>query len=80
MARGLKTLGIDARETPDGIVIRGGAVRGGAVDSHGDHRIAMAFAIAALRANGAVTVRDCKERGYLVSRLRRPCPPRRVGH
>ena len=60
MARGLKTLGIDARETPDGIVIRGGAVRGGAVDSHGDHRIAMAFAIAALRANGAVTVRDCK--------------------
>ena len=35
-------------------------MRGGAVDSHGDHRIAMAFAIAALRANGAVTVRDCK--------------------
>jgi len=30
------------------------------VDSHGDHRIAMAFAIAALRADGPVTVRDCK--------------------
>ncbi|MBI3575441.1 MAG: 3-phosphoshikimate 1-carboxyvinyltransferase [Gammaproteobacteria bacterium] len=60
MARGLKALGIGARETPDGIVIRGGTLRGGTVDSHGDHRIAMAFAIAALRASGAVTVRDCK--------------------
>ena len=60
MARGLKTLGIDARETPDGIVIRGGTLRGGTVDSHGDHRIAMAFAIAALCADGPVTVRDCK--------------------
>ena len=77
MARGLKTLGIDARETPDGIVIRGGtlrggrscvsrardtgaSLRGGTVDSHGDHRIAMAFAIAALCADGPVTVRDCK--------------------
>ena len=60
MARGLKALGIDARETPDGIVIRGGTLRGGIVDSHGDHRIAMAFAIAALHADGPVTVRDCK--------------------
>ncbi|HLD13686.1 MAG TPA: 3-phosphoshikimate 1-carboxyvinyltransferase, partial [Burkholderiales bacterium] len=39
---------------------RGGTLRGGIVDSHGDHRIAMAFAIAALRADGLVTVRDCK--------------------
>ncbi|MDO8595506.1 MAG: 3-phosphoshikimate 1-carboxyvinyltransferase [Sulfuricaulis sp.] len=60
MAQGLKALGVEARETPDGIVIRGGALRGGTVDSHGDHRIAMAFAIAALRADGPVTVRDCK--------------------
>lgn len=60
MAQGLKALGVEARETPDGIVIRGGTLRGGTVDSHGDHRIAMAFAIAALRADGAVTVRDCK--------------------
>ena len=60
MAQGLKALGIDARETLDGIVIRGGTLRGGTVDSHGDHRIAMAFAIAALRASGAVTVCDCK--------------------
>ena len=60
MARGLTRLGIDARETPDGIVIQGGRLKGGDIDSHGDHRIAMAFAIAALRAAGPVTVRDCK--------------------
>jgi len=60
MAEGLKRLGIAAQETPDGIVIRGGALNGGEVDSHGDHRIAMSFAIAALRASGSITVRDCK--------------------
>jgi 3-phosphoshikimate 1-carboxyvinyltransferase len=60
MAEGLKRLGVDARETPDGIVIRGGAITGGEVDSRGDHRIAMSFSMAALRAKGAITVRDCK--------------------
>jgi 3-phosphoshikimate 1-carboxyvinyltransferase len=60
MAQGLKALAVDARETPDGIVIRGGTLQGGAVDSRGDHRIAMSFAIAALRAAGPVTIRDCK--------------------
>lgn len=61
MAQGLKALGIETRETPDGIVIRGGQPRGGAaIDSHGDHRVAMSFAVAALAATGAVTVRDCK--------------------
>ncbi len=60
MAQGLKSLGVEARETPDGIVIRGGRLRGGTIDSHGDHRIAMSFAVAALVADGAITVRDCK--------------------
>lgn len=60
MAAGLKGLGVAAQETPDGIVIRGGAIGGGEVDSHGDHRIAMSFAMAALRATGPVTVNDCK--------------------
>ncbi len=60
MATGLRALGIDARETPDGMVIQGGPLRGGEVDSHGDHRIAMAFAMAALRAAGPITVRDCR--------------------
>ena len=60
MAEGLKRLGIAAQETPDGIVVRGGVLRGGEVDSHGDHRIAMSFAMAALRATGPVVIRDCK--------------------
>ena len=60
MATGLKSLGIAAQETPDGIVIQGGKLSGGEVDSHGDHRIAMAFAMCALRATGPITIRDCK--------------------
>ena len=60
MATGLRALCIDARETPDGMIIQGGYLQGGTVDSHGDHRIAMAFAMAALRASGPILVRDCK--------------------
>lgn len=60
MAQGLRALGIAARETPDGIHIVGGTLEGGEIDSHGDHRIAMAFAIAALRARGPISIRDCK--------------------
>ena len=60
MAQGLRTLGITVRELPDGIAIEGGSLRGGVVDSHGDHRVAMAFAMAGLRAGGAITIRDCK--------------------
>ncbi len=59
MADGLATLGIEARDTPDGIIIRGGPIRGGHVNSHGDHRVAMAFAMAALRAQGEIVIRDC---------------------
>lgn len=59
MADGLHTLGIKAEPTADGIVIDGGQLGAGTVVSHGDHRIAMAFAIAALRASGPITVEDC---------------------
>lgn len=59
MADGLIALGIDARPTPDGMVIQGGQIRAGTVDSHGDHRIAMSFAMAALRSEGAITITDC---------------------
>lgn len=59
MANGLSTLGITAEPTADGMRIVGGACDGGEIDSHGDHRIAMAFAIAALRASGRIVVRDC---------------------
>jgi 3-phosphoshikimate 1-carboxyvinyltransferase len=60
MAAGLMALGVDARETPDGMVVRGGGLRGGVVESLGDHRIAMAFAMAGLAAAGEITIRDCK--------------------
>jgi 3-phosphoshikimate 1-carboxyvinyltransferase len=59
MAAGLAAVGIEARPLPDGMHVRGGVIRGGAVDSAGDHRIAMAFAVAGCRATGAVTVEDC---------------------
>jgi 3-phosphoshikimate 1-carboxyvinyltransferase len=60
MADGLASLGVDARPTPDGIVIQGGGnIGGGRVDSHGDHRIAMAFTMAALRAQGDIEIDDC---------------------
>ena len=59
MADGLNALGIAARPTSDGIVIQGGALAGGTVNSHGDHRIAMSFAMAAVRAAGSITIRDC---------------------
>lgn len=63
MADGLTELGIDAKPTPDGIIIRGGHLSGGRINSHGDHRIAMAFAMAALRANGEIVIEDCANVG-----------------
>ncbi|SFM29125.1 3-phosphoshikimate 1-carboxyvinyltransferase [Ectothiorhodospira mobilis] len=59
MADGLLRLGIQAEPTADGMVIQGGDPDGGEVDSHGDHRVAMAFAMAALRARGPIRIRHC---------------------
>jgi 3-phosphoshikimate 1-carboxyvinyltransferase len=60
MADGMKTLGIAATPTADGMIIEGSdGYGGGVVDSHGDHRIAMAFAMAALRSNGPIRILDC---------------------
>jgi 3-phosphoshikimate 1-carboxyvinyltransferase len=59
MAAGLRALGIHVEETADGAVIAGAPLQGGAVDSHGDHRCAMAFAVAGAVAGGPVTIRDC---------------------
>lgn len=59
MAAGLRTLGVEIEETPDGAVITGGALHGGSVESRGDHRIAMAFTAAGAVANDAITIRDC---------------------
>ncbi len=59
MADGLQTLGIDAQPTADGMVIQGGVIGSGDVDSHGDHCIAMSFAMAALQAGGSIQINDC---------------------
>ena len=60
MADGLIACGVNAKPTPDGIMIEGGTVMKSAeVDSHGDHRIAMAFVMAGLIADGSITVNDC---------------------
>lgn len=58
MAEGLHTLGINAEARPDGMRITGGHLGGGRIDSHGDHRIAMAFAIASARAGGPIEIAD----------------------
>jgi 3-phosphoshikimate 1-carboxyvinyltransferase len=58
MARGLRALGIVVEETPDGARIRGGRLGQGTVESHGDHRVAMAFAVAAQRADAEVRIGD----------------------
>jgi 3-phosphoshikimate 1-carboxyvinyltransferase len=59
MAAGLATLGVEHTLLPDGIRIRGGqGFGGGTVDSHGDHRIAMSFAVASLRARDPIRILD----------------------
>jgi 3-phosphoshikimate 1-carboxyvinyltransferase len=59
MCDGLTALGVSAIAKSDGAVITGGAIGAGTVDSKGDHRIAMSFAVAALRATGPITILDC---------------------
>ncbi len=59
MADGLLTLGISVEPTPDGIIIDGGQIGGGVVNAQGDHRIAMAFSVAALRAAAPIQIHDC---------------------
>ena len=59
MADGLIALGVKAEPTPDGIVIEGGSIGGGEVWAHGDHRIAMSFSVASLRASAPIRIHDC---------------------
>jgi 3-phosphoshikimate 1-carboxyvinyltransferase len=58
MALGLKAMGVTLMETSDGMIIEGGCLKGASIDSCGDHRIAMAFAIAASVAVGETIVQD----------------------
>ena len=59
MADGLLALGVKVEPTPDGIIIDGGTIGGGEVHSHGDHRIAMSFSVASLRATAPIRIHDC---------------------
>ncbi len=59
MAEGLTTLGITNTILEDGIIIEGGRIGGGVIRTYHDHRIAMSFAIAALRAEAPIHVLDC---------------------
>ena len=61
MADGLQALGVAAEATADGMIINGDTsiIGGGVVDSRGDHRIAMAFTVAGLRARGEVVIKNC---------------------
>lgn len=60
MATGLRQLGVELKEYPDGIDIKGGRVSGGFVDSAGDHRCAMSFAVLGLVASGRILIRDAE--------------------
>jgi 3-phosphoshikimate 1-carboxyvinyltransferase len=61
MAAGLRAVGIEVEERPDGARIVGGSLRGGTVDSRGDHRIAMSFAVASLRARATIEILNTAE-------------------
>ncbi len=59
MARGLASLGIAVSEQSDGATIEGGRIGPGRIDSVGDHRIAMSFAVAGLIASAPIRIADC---------------------
>lgn len=59
MADGLAALGVSLETYEDGIRISGGKITGGEVDSAGDHRVAMSFAVASLVATDRIVIRDC---------------------
>ncbi|MFZ0499461.1 MAG: 3-phosphoshikimate 1-carboxyvinyltransferase [Steroidobacteraceae bacterium] len=59
MAAGLSVLGVENQLLDDGLWLRGGSgLGGGTIESHGDHRIAMAFAVAGVVARSPIEVRD----------------------
>jgi 3-phosphoshikimate 1-carboxyvinyltransferase len=58
MATALRAVGASVEETSDGLVIEGGRIRGGTIETDGDHRIAMSFAIAGLASEAPITVMD----------------------
>ncbi len=63
MAEGLNTLGVRNEVLEDGIIIDGGVLGGGVIHTYHDHRIAMSFAVAALRASAEIRILDCDHVG-----------------
>lgn len=59
MVEGLISLGIEAESFVDGALIKGGRIQGGQVDSRGDHRIAMSFAVAGAVSEKGIYIKDC---------------------
>ena len=65
VAAELGKLGIEARETADGLVIRGGTPKGAVIHTYNDHRIAMSFAVAGLKTPGvSITDPDCVAKSF----------------
>ncbi len=58
MAEGLRNIGVDATATEDGMIINQSQIRGGVVETHFDHRIAMSFCVAALCSSESILVKD----------------------
>ena len=81
MTAALRALGGNVEPTEDGMVIEGtGGLRGGTIDSHGDHRIAMLGAVAGLASREGVEVLGMDAAGGQLPRLRaRPRLPARRG-
>ena len=65
VAAELAKMGLEAWETADGLVIRGGAPQGAVIQTYNDHRIAMSFAVAGLKIPGMViTDPDCVAKSF----------------
>jgi 3-phosphoshikimate 1-carboxyvinyltransferase len=63
LAENLRRMGAEVEELPDGLRVAGrsaGRLHGAEIDPHGDHRMAMAFAVAALGAEGDTIIRDAE--------------------
>jgi len=63
MVSELQKMGIEARELPDGMVVRGGRLQGARVNGHYDHRIVMALAIAGMNAEGETEIETAEAAG-----------------
>jgi 3-phosphoshikimate 1-carboxyvinyltransferase len=59
MLDGFIATGIQAEDTEDGMIIEGGMFKGGVVNSYGDHRIAMSFAVAGMVSEEPIVINDC---------------------